>query len=59
MLVTPQQSKSTMPKQKGEEPAQRSKSLIKLCLLGALKRKNLLAMVIYNYVIKGNGVKAI
>ena len=48
-----------MPKQNGEEPAQRSKSVIKLCLLGALKRKNLLAMVIYNYVIKDNGVKAI
>ena len=39
MLVTPQQSKSTMPKQKGKEPAQRSKSLIKFCLLGALKEK--------------------
>ena len=48
-----------MPKQNGEEPAQRSKSVIKFCLLGALKRKNLLAMVIYNYVIKDNGVKAI
>ena len=39
MLVTPQQSKSTIPKQTGKEPAQSSKSLIKLCLLGALKEK--------------------
>ena len=37
LCLTPQQSKSTMPKQNGEEPAQRSKSPIKLCLLGALK----------------------
>ena len=37
LCLTPQQSKSTMPKQYGEEPAQRSESLIKLCLL--IKKK--------------------
>ena len=59
-MFNPTTIKIYMSKQNGKEPAQRSKLLIKLCLLGAaLKRKNLLAMVIYNYVIKGNGMKAI
>ena len=39
-----------------KEPVQYFKAL---SLLNALKRKNLLAMVINNYVIKGSGTKAI
>ena len=44
-----------MPKQNGEEPAQRSKSPIKLCLLGALKEGTYKLWSLYNHVIKGNG----
>ena len=57
LFLTPQQSKSTMPKRNGEEPAQRLKSLIPLCLQCTLKRKNLAAMTLNIYVIKDNRKK--
>ena len=56
ILTHSNQNVYTMPEQIGKEPVQYFKAL---SLLNALKRKNLLAMAIGNYVIKGSGTKAI